>query len=169
MPSSVPMTAKGKASVVARLKKLEAERPALAEAVAVAREKGDLSENAEYHAARESLALIEARINEITDKLNRAQVVDPRKAPRGKVAFGATVRVLDLDTEKEETYTLCGYGEQDSGDNWILTTSPLAQGSCSRRWARRSSWRSPAERCGTASSRSRIRSNRFATPEGRPA
>lgn len=128
MPSSVPMTVKGKANLEARLKGMEAERPALVEAVGVAREKGDLSENAEYHAARESLALIEARINEITDKLNRAQVVDPRKAPRGKVAFGATVRVLDLDTKKKETYTLCGFGEQGSGDNWILSTSPLAQG-----------------------------------------
>ena len=128
MPSSVPMTVKGRANLQARLRELEAERPVLVEALGHAREKGDLTENAEFDAAREALFMLEAKINDIRDKLNRAQIVDPRKAPRGKVAFGATVRVLDLDTEKEETYTLCGFGEEDSGDNCILTTSPLAQG-----------------------------------------
>ena len=128
MPSSVPMTLNGKGNLEARLRELEAQRPELVEAVGWAREKGDLSENAEYHAAREALATLEAKINEVRDKLNRAQIVDPRKAPRGKVAFGATVKLLDLDTEEEETYTLCGYGEDDAGGSCILTTSPLAQG-----------------------------------------
>ncbi len=128
MPSSVPMTLKGKGNLEARLGELEARRPELVEAVGWAREKGDLSENAEYHAAREALATVEARINEVRDKLSRAQLVDPRKAPRGKVAFGATIRLLDLDTEEKETCTLCGCGEDDAERNWILTTSPLAQG-----------------------------------------
>jgi transcription elongation factor GreA len=122
------MTEKGRANLGARLKELEAQRPSLVEALRHAREKGDLSENAEFDAAREAIAALEASINEVTDKLNRGQIVDIRKAPRGKVAFGATVKVLDLDAEKEETYTLCGCGEEDAGENWILTTSPLAQG-----------------------------------------
>jgi transcription elongation factor GreA len=128
MPSSLPMTEKGRANLEAQLKELEARSPGLVEALRQAREKGDLSENAEFDAAKEAIASLEASINEVTGKLNRGQIVDIRKAPRGKVAFGATVKVLDLDTEKEETYTLCGYGEEDTGESWILTTSPLAQG-----------------------------------------
>lgn len=122
------MTAKGRANLEAQLKELEARSPALVEALRQAREKGDLSENAEFDAAREAIGLLEAKTNEITNKLNRGQIVDIRKAPRDKVAFGATVKVLDLDTKKKETYTLCGYGEETSGESWILTTSPLAQG-----------------------------------------
>ncbi len=128
MSSSLPMTEKGRANLEARLKELEARSPVLVEALRHAREKGDLSENAEFHAAREAIGSLEASINEVTHKLNRGQIVDIRKAPRGKVAFGATVKVLDLDTKKKETFTLCGCGEEDTGENWILTTSPLAQG-----------------------------------------
>jgi transcription elongation factor GreA len=122
------MTEKGRANLQARLKELEAQSPGLVEALRHAREKGDLSENAEFDAAREAIASLEASINDITNKLNRSQIVDISRAPRGKVAFGATVKVLDLDSEEEETYTLCGHGEEDTEKNWILTTSPLAQG-----------------------------------------
>ena len=128
MASSVPMTARGRANLEARLAELDAQRPPLVEALSHAREKGDLGENAEFHAAREALFTIDAQISDVRGKLSRAQIVDPRKAPRNKVAFGATVTVLDLDTEKEETYTVCGFGEDDPEKNWILTTSPLAQG-----------------------------------------
>ncbi len=128
MPPSVPMTAKGRANLEAKLKEFEARSPALVEALGAAREKGDLSENAEFDAAKEAIASLEASVNEVTNKLNHGQIVDIRRAPRGKVAFGATVSLLDLDTKKKEKYTLCGSGEEDGEKNWILTTSPLAQG-----------------------------------------
>ncbi len=128
MGDRIPMTENGKRILQGQLDGFEARRPAILESIRDAREKGDLSENAEYHAAREALGVLEARTLDVKDKLARAQVVDPKRAPRGKVAFGATIRLLNLDTGKEETLELVGAGEDDPATNRILTTSPIAQG-----------------------------------------
>ena len=96
--------------------------------VAAAREMGDLSENAEYHAAREDQGMLQARIDALKDKLARANIVDRANLPNDAVVFGATVRVMDLDAKEEETYILVGPGEEDYDKNKILTTSPIGQG-----------------------------------------
>ena len=98
------------------------------ERVALARAEGDLSENAEYHGARESLGMIRARANLLRDKLSRASIVDPSKIAKDAVAFGCTVVVKDLDTGDDEEFTLVGAGEEDYASGKILATSPLAQG-----------------------------------------
>jgi transcription elongation factor GreA len=119
------MTAAGKRRLEVDLHDLEAQRPAIQQAIAEAREKGDLRENAEYHAAREALGLLEARVNDLVDKLARAQVVDLRKAPKNMVAFGAIVSLQDLETNAREQLQLVGLGEEDANQNRILTTSPV--------------------------------------------
>jgi transcription elongation factor GreA len=119
------MTAVGKKKLEAEVEALEARRPDLQKAIAEAREKGDLSENAEYHAARESLAMLEAKIEDLRDKLIRAQVVNLRKAPKNMVAFGAIVEIKDLDTGGTDTLQLVGFGEEDADQKKILTTSPV--------------------------------------------
>ena len=96
--------------------------------VAAAREMGDLSENAEYHAAREEQGLLQARIDKLRDELARALIVDRKNLPSDTVVFGVRVRVKDLDFDEEEEYTLVGPGEEDYDHNKILTTSPIAQG-----------------------------------------
>jgi len=96
--------------------------------VATARELGDLSENAEYHAAREDQAMLEARIRETRDQLNRASIVDPSTLPRDRVVFGSKVRIVDLEYDEEETFVLVGPGQDDAVKNRILTTSPIGQG-----------------------------------------
>lgn len=127
MPDFVPMTPAGKQRLEKALEELESRRPEIQRAIAEAREKGDLSENAEYHAAREALGQLEARIAELRDKLARAQVVDLRRAPKDRVAFGASVKLLNLDTGQQENYELVGAGEDDVSCGRILTTSPLGQ------------------------------------------
>jgi transcription elongation factor GreA len=96
--------------------------------IAAARELGDLSENAEYHAAREDQGMLQARIDALKDKLGRAYMVDPASLPDDTVVFGARVRVHDLDANEEEFYHLVGAGEEDYDRNKILTTSPLGKG-----------------------------------------
>jgi len=96
--------------------------------IAAARELGDLSENAEYHAAREDQGMLQARIDALKDKLARAYMVDPASLPADLVVFGARVRVKDLDADEEEFYHLVGAGEEDYDQNKILTTSPLGKG-----------------------------------------
>jgi transcription elongation factor GreA len=102
--------------------------PAIAEMIAQARGEGDLSENAEYHAQRENQGLMQAKINLLKDKLRRAQIIDPSKVNRDVVAFGATVKVRDLDFDDDEEFTLVGAGEDDPDKGRIQVTSPLAQG-----------------------------------------
>ncbi len=128
MGDTVPITVKGKQIMEQRLADLEAKSPALVTALKVAREKGDLGENAEFNAAREAIGQLEGQINEINDRLRRAQIVDPSRAPRDRVAFGAIVTIVDLDTKKKEIWQLVGLGEDDPDDKKILTTSPLGQG-----------------------------------------
>ncbi len=128
MGDSIPITIKGKRIIEQRIADLEAKGPGLRKALKLAREKGDLSENAEFHAARESLGQLEGQLNELNGKLRRSQIVDPSRAPRDRVAFGAIVTIVDLETEKKEIWQLVGLGEDNPDERRILTTSPLAQG-----------------------------------------
>ncbi|RIK72167.1 MAG: transcription elongation factor GreA [Planctomycetota bacterium] len=129
MSDLIPVTRAGYDKLKAELDHLESvEMPKLADRVAAARSEGDLSENAEYHGARESQGMLQAKINLLRDKLARAQIVDTSKLPKDVVVFGATVIVRDLDFEDEETFILVGAGEEDYDVGKILVTSPLAQG-----------------------------------------
>jgi transcription elongation factor GreA len=129
MSDLIPMTRAGYDKLKAELDQLQqVEMPKIAERIANARAEGDLSENAEYHGARESQGLLQAKINLLSDKLARASIVDTSKMPRDQVAFGATVVVMDLDFQDEETFVLVGAGEEDYDSGKILVTSPLAQG-----------------------------------------
>jgi transcription elongation factor GreA len=103
------------------------ERPAIITAIATAREHGDLSENAEYHAARERQSFIEGRIKEIEDKLARAEVIDPSKLAGDRVAFGAMVKLSNVDTGEEVAYQILGADESDLAKGSISITSPLAR------------------------------------------
>jgi transcription elongation factor GreA len=103
------------------------ERPAIIQAIATAREHGDLSENAEYHAARDRQSFIEGRIKEIEDKLARAEVIDPSKLGGDRVAFGATVTLSNAGTGEEVTYRILGADEADLTKGRISITSPLAR------------------------------------------
>lgn len=100
----------------------------VAKRIATARDFGDLSENAEYHAAREDQGMLQARINSLKDKLARAYIVERSNGAPDSVVFGVRVRVKDLDMEEEEVYQLVGPGEEDYDNNKILTTSPIGQG-----------------------------------------
>lgn len=96
--------------------------------VATAREMGDLSENAEYHAAREDQGQLQAKINLARDRLARAQIVDPASLPKDAVVFGCRVLVKDVDMDEEEWFQIVGPGDDDPDDNKILSTSPIGQG-----------------------------------------
>jgi len=104
------------------------EMPEVARRIAAARDHGDLSENAEYHAAREDQGMLQARIDALSDKLARANIVDRSSLPNGTVVFGTRVRIKDQDSGEEEIYELVGPGEEDYDNNKILTTSPRGQG-----------------------------------------
>ncbi|MBD3755400.1 MAG: transcription elongation factor GreA [Gammaproteobacteria bacterium] len=124
-----PMTKEGAEALQAELNKLKKEdRPRITEAIAEAREHGDLKENAEYHAAREQQGLVEARIKQIESILAHAQIIDVTKLnPNGKVVFGATVTVLNIDTDEELTYKIVGNEESNVTANKISINSPIAR------------------------------------------
>jgi transcription elongation factor GreA len=123
----VPMTRRGFDAMEAELKQLKSvERPAVIKAIAEAREHGDLSENAEYHAAREKQSFIEGRIKEIESLLGRAEVIDPARLS-GAIKFGATVRLLDEETDEERTYQIVGEAEADIEAGLLNIRSPLAR------------------------------------------
>ena len=129
MSDLVPVTRKGYEKLKAELDQMEqVEMPKIAQRIATAHGEGDLSENAEYHGARESQGMLQAKINVLRDKLARASIVDTSKANKNEVSFGATVIVKDLDFGDQETFTLVGAGEEDYDSGKILVTSPLAQG-----------------------------------------
>lgn len=129
MSDLIPMTRAGYDKLKADLERMETvEMPAIELRVAEARAEGDLRENAEYHGARESQGMLQAKINLLRDKLNRASIVDVSAGPKDQVAFGCTVVVKDLDFDEEEIYILVGAGEEDYDQGKILVTSPLAQG-----------------------------------------
>ncbi len=128
MTDKVPMTADGFARMEAELKHLKnVARPEVITAIAEAREHGDLSENAEYHAARERQSFIEGRVGELEDKMARAQVIDVSKLSGKVVKFGATVTLVDEDTDEEMTYQLVGEDEADVKQGLLGITSPIAR------------------------------------------
>jgi transcription elongation factor GreA len=124
----VPMTAEGLGPLQDELKQLKTvDRPGVIKQIAEAREHGDLSENAEYHAARERQSFIEGRISELEDIISRADVIDVSKLTGTTVRFGATVTVADLDTDEETTYQIVGPYEADLKKRKISVQSPLGR------------------------------------------
>lgn len=124
----IPMTAEGHHALDEELKHLKSvERPAVIAAISEAREHGDLSENAEYHAAKERQSWIEGRLAELEDKLARAQVIDVSRLSGDQVKFGATVSVVDEDTEAEAAYKIVGDDEADVKSGKISLSSPIAR------------------------------------------
>lgn len=124
----VPMTAEGHARLQEELKQLKSvERHAVIKAIAEAREHGDLSENAEYHAARERQSFIEGRVAELEDVISRCEVIDPKKLKGETVTFGVTVGVADEETDEEQAYTIVGPYEADIAKGMISTSSPIAR------------------------------------------
>lgn len=129
MSDRIPMTRTGYNKLKAEIDDMQnVEMPKILERLAAARAEGDLSENAEYHGARESQGMLQAKINMVLDKLSRASLVDLSQMPKDVVAFGSTVVVKDLDLDDQEEFTLVGAGEEDYTMSKILVTSPLAQG-----------------------------------------
>ncbi len=123
----LPLTKAGHTALDAELKRLKSEeRPAIIRAIAEAREHGDLSENAEYHSAREKQSFVEGRIKEIEAILSRAEVIDPARLA-GAIKFGARVRVIDEDTEQEHAYQIVGEAEADIERGLLNIKSPLAR------------------------------------------
>ena len=126
---SVPMTREGYEKRKADLERLRTiEMIEITKRVATARDLGDLSENAEYHAAREDQGLLQARINHLQDQLARVAIIDPASMPKGLVVFGSKVRVKDLDAGEEETFELVGPGQEAPEKGRILSSSPIGQG-----------------------------------------
>jgi transcription elongation factor GreA len=123
-----PITPEGAVRLREELVQLKSvERPAIIQAIAIAREHGDLSENAEYHAARDRQSFIEGRIKEIENKLALAEVIDPSKLAGDRIAFGATVKLANSETGEEVVYRILGADEADLAKGSISITSPLAR------------------------------------------
>lgn len=124
----VPMTAEGYTTLEAEIKNLKtAERPRIIKLIAEARSHGDLSENAEYHAAKELQGITEARIADLEDKLSRADIIDVSKLKGNQVMFGATVTLIDEDTEDKVKYRIVGEVEGNVKEGKISITSPIAR------------------------------------------
>ncbi|WP_188897411.1 transcription elongation factor GreA [Caldovatus sediminis] len=124
----IPMTAEGLARLEEELKQLKAEvRPAIIRAIAEARSHGDLSENAEYHAARERQSFVEGRIAELENIVAAAEVIDVSRLSGDQVKFGARVTLIDEETEEQKTYRIVGTYEADMKEGSISITSPLAK------------------------------------------
>jgi transcription elongation factor GreA len=128
MVEKLPITAAGLTALEVELKQRQSvERPRIIEAIAEARSHGDLSENAEYHAAKEAQSHNEGRIAELEDKLARADIIDVSKLSGDTIKFGATVTLIDEDTEKKVVYQIVGETEADAKKGRISITSPLAR------------------------------------------
>ncbi len=121
------MTPNGAKKLKQLLANLKEERPKISKEIEVAREHGDLKENAEYHAAKERQGMVEAQIKDIEDKLSRAEVIDPSKLTGTRVRFGATVTLFNLDTEEEAKYQIVGADESDIDHGMISVSAPLAR------------------------------------------
>jgi len=122
------MTPQGATKLREELRHLkEVERPQVSRDIGIARDHGDLSENAEYHAAKERQGFIEARIKDLEDKLARAEIIDPSTLSGSRVSFGATVSLLNVATDEEVTYGIVGADEADLDQGSISITSPLAR------------------------------------------
>jgi transcription elongation factor GreA len=125
--SRVPLTPRGFQALEAELRKWKDERPLVIKAIGEARAHGDLSENAEYHAARERQGILEANIRRLEDILSRAEVIDPAKLDGPKIRFGATVTLFDEERDEEVTYQLVGDAEADIAQNRISVMAPLGR------------------------------------------
>lgn len=124
----LPITAAGYARLEKELKELKSTaRPAVIQAIATAREHGDLSENAEYNAAKEQQSLIEGRIAELADKLGRAEVIDVASISGRQIKFGATILLADEDTDEETSYQIVGEDESNIEEGRLSITAPLAR------------------------------------------
>ena len=124
----VPMTVAGFAALEEELKRRQqVERPRIIQQIAEARAHGDLSENAEYHAAKEAQSLNEGRVAELEDKLSRAEVIDIKKLSGSTIKFGATVTMIDEETEEEKRYQIVGESEADVKSGRVSITSPIAR------------------------------------------
>jgi transcription elongation factor GreA len=124
----IPMTVAGYNRLQEELRHLKTvERPAVIKAIAEAREHGDLSENAEYHAARERQSFIEGRVLELEDRISRAEVIDVAKLSGSAIKFGATVTVADEDTDEESVFQIVGQDESNIKNGFLSITSPLAR------------------------------------------
>ena len=125
----IPMSREGYEKLKADLDRMQTtEMIEITKRIAAARAHGDLSENAEYHAAREDQGMLQARIEALNDKLSRGYIMDRNQVAYDTVAFGCRVVVKDLDLEEEESFELVGPGDEDYNKNKILTTSPIGQG-----------------------------------------
>jgi transcription elongation factor GreA len=127
MSDKVPMTPGGAQRLKDELARLKEERPKISREIGIAREHGDLSENAEYHAAKERQGLVEAHIKDIEYKLAHAEVIDPTKLSGDRVRFGATVMLTNLDTDEETKYQIVGADEADINQGLISISAPLAR------------------------------------------
>ena len=127
MAEPVPMTPQGAQKLRDELSRLKEERPKISREIGVAREHGDLKENAEYHAAKDRQGMSEARIKDIEDKLARAEIIDPTKLSGDRVRFGAFVKVTNLDTDEETSYQIVGADEADVNSGTISISAPLAR------------------------------------------
>jgi transcription elongation factor GreA len=127
MAEPVPMTPLGAQKLREELARLKEERPKISREIGIAREHGDLKENAEYHAAKDRQGMVEAQIKDIEDKLARAEVIDPTKLSGDRVRFGATLNLTNLDTDEEITYQIVGADEADINVGKISVSAPLAR------------------------------------------
>jgi len=127
MAERFPITPKGAQKLKEELGRLKEERPKISRDIGVAREHGDLSENAEYHAAKERQGMVEARIKDIEDKLARAEIIDPSRLSGERVSFGATVELSNIDTDEAVTYQIVGAEEANVNDGLISISAPLAR------------------------------------------
>ena len=121
------MTPRGAAKVKDELARLKAERPKISREIGIARDHGDISENAEYHAAKERQGMVEAQIKDLDDKLARVEIIDPAKLSGSKVRFGATVSLSDVETSETSTYQIVGADEANIEEGTISVSAPLAR------------------------------------------
>lgn len=127
MAERVPMTPKGAAKVREELARLKAERPKISRDIGTARDHGDISENAEYHAAKERQGMVEAQIKDLEDKLSRCEVIDPARLSGTRIRFGATVSLSNVDTDEKATYQIVGADEANIDEGTISVSAPLAR------------------------------------------
>jgi transcription elongation factor GreA len=127
MPERVPMTPRGAVKLREDLARLKAERPKISRDIGTARDHGDISENAEYHAAKERQGMVEAQIKDLEDKLARSEVIDPTRLSGTRIRFGATVSLSNVETEEVVTYQIVGADEANIEEGSISVGAPLAR------------------------------------------
>jgi transcription elongation factor GreA len=127
MAERVPMTPRGAAKVKEELARLKAERPKISREIGTARDHGDISENAEYHAAKERQGMVEAQIKDLEDKLSRSEIIDPARLSGSRVRFGATVSLSNVETSEASTYQIVGADEASIDEGTISVSAPLAR------------------------------------------